>query len=363
MGPGIGLEIGNSFFMFEPNGHFSYFSGRAIDREVIIEYIEKGLIDCMHSYGEKSDFSREDAIHAIMELNKLNKKIDVWIDHSGSINNLSKGRMGGMGDVRESSPYHLDLTVKYGFKFFWLGRGSSTFVHETPIRLSKFICIFDSKHLLNSSINIVKEFTKHVLAVFGNKKYAMHKDYRLLKVQTMRDGQKIFEFLRSDNYWKGVGMGANSKGLAYTISKQNLKSLIKIRGYMIIYTHLGKNSDCKDVIAEETKEALRNLALEYKNGNIYVTTTSKLLNYYVTRKYLKWEKEVAADVTYIRISGVYDPLSGRDFMPDSKQLQGITFYVPEPEKTKVFLGSEEIRNMQINPPDYIGRKSIMFPLN
>lgn len=363
MGPGIGLEIGNSFFMFEPNRHFSYFSNKKKDQEVIREYIKNGLIDCMHSYGEKHDFSREDAKRSIMELNKLNSNIDVWIDHSYEVDNLGNDITGGMGDVKGSIVYHSDLIVEYGFKFFWLGRLSSVIVQERPIKLDMFISIFDSDHILNSSINMVKEFAKHILAVFGYKKYAMHKDYRVVKVKSLRDGQRVFEFIRCSGHWRGVGEGADSKGLAYMLSKGNLKSLIKNHGYTIIYTHLGKNSDCKDVIAKETQEALWNLSSEYKSGNIYVTTTSKLLNYNIRRKYLKWEKEVSSDFTYIKISGVHDPLSCRDFMPDSKQLQGITFYVPEPGKTRVFLGTEEIRNMQINPPDCIGRKSIMFPLN
>ncbi len=71
---------------------------------------------------------------------------------------------------------------------------------------------------------------------------------------------------------------------------------------------------------------------------------------------------MVSDFTYIKISGVHDPLSGRDFMLDSKQLQGVTFYVPEPEKTRVFLDTEEVKNIQINPPDYSGCKSVMFPL-
>ena len=45
---------------------------------------------------------------------------------------------------------------------------------------------------------------------------------------------------------------------------------------MIVYTHLGKNKDCNQVIAPESQDALRNLRAS-RMGNIYVTTTSKLL--------------------------------------------------------------------------------------
>ena len=73
-------------------------------------------------------------------------------------------------------------------------------------------------------------------------------------------------------------MGSDdSKGLAKHISPAVLKRLKKNHGYMIVYTHLGMNRGCNNVIAEESQKALRYLSRQYENGNIYVTTTSKLL--------------------------------------------------------------------------------------
>jgi hypothetical protein len=72
--------------------------------------------------------------------------------------------------------------------------------------------------------------------------------------------------------------------------------------------------------------------------------------------------KTAPGSTRIHIFGVHDPLSGKAFLPDLDQLQGVTFYVPDPERTVVFLGGEEVKAMKINPEDYTGRKSIMFPL-
>jgi hypothetical protein len=362
MGKGVGLEIGNSFFMFHPDAKFAYFSGRKKDQEVISDYINTGIIDSLHSYGDKRDFTRQDAVRSISELNKLDRKIDVWIDHSYTIDNISAS-MGGMADIKASHVYHADLTRQYGFKFFWLNRVTSVLGQERPISLDMFTGIFDPNHKIDSSINMLKEFSKHVLAVFGNDKYAMQKDYRLVRVHTLRDGNKVFEFIRYANFWSGICEGADSKGLAYVLSNINLEHLIENNGYMIVYTHLGKNSDCKDVIAEDTQEALRNLALEYNRGNIYVASTSKLLNYYVTRKYLKWKYEKSVSGAFlIHISGVYDPLVSKMSIPNHEQLQGITFYVPDTEKTRVYIGEKEIMGLKKNPTDYTGRKSVMFPI-
>jgi len=202
-----------------------------------------------------------------------------------------------------------------------------------------------------------KEFAKNVLAVFGNKKYGMHKSYDLMRIAKLDDGQKVYEFLRFDNYWKGVATGATSKRLAYVISKRTLDRLKEVNGYMIVYTHLGKNSDCSQVIAKETQIALRDLASEYERGDIYITTTSKLLNYYLNHKYLNWSYETKADETIITIYGVEDPVFG-SFVPTTKNLQGITFYLPDKYRTRIYIRNKEITNIQRNPRDYTGRESI-----
>jgi hypothetical protein len=51
----------------------------------------------MHSYGKKSDFTREDAIKSLAELKKNNCKIDVWVDHDRSISNLGDDSRSGWG--------------------------------------------------------------------------------------------------------------------------------------------------------------------------------------------------------------------------------------------------------------------------
>jgi len=204
---------------------------------------------------------------------------------------------------------------------------------------------------------MVKEFAKNVLAVFGNRKYAMHKSYDLVRIAKLNDGQKVYEFLRFDNYWKGVAEGATSKRLAYVISQQTLERLKEVGGYMVVYTHLGKNSDCSQVIAEETQIALRDLASEYQKGNIYVTTTSKLLNYYLNHKYLNWSYETKGDEIIITISGVEDLVFG-SFVPTTEDLQGITFYIPDKDKTRIYINDKEITNIQRNPPDYEERESV-----
>lgn len=358
MGEGVGLEIGNSFVMYAPpTCAFSYFSGNPGNAQIIGKFIKAGYIDFMHSYGEKADFTRKDAIKAIEELSKNGYKVDVWVDHAKTPDNLGDDTTFGLGDHPGSIAYHSDLTLAYGIKFVWLGRITTIIGQSVPISLKTFSSIYDSRHPVPSLINMGKEFAKNVLAVFGNKKYGMHKSYDLIRIAKLDDGQKAYEFLRFDNYWKGIATGATSKRLAYVISKRTLDRLKEINGYMIVYTHLGKNSDCSQVIAKETQIALRDLASGYEKGNIYVTTTSKLLNYYLNHKYLNWSYETKGDEIIITISSVEDPVFG-SFVPTIQDLQGITFYVPNKDKTRIYINNKEITNIQRNPPDSKDRESI-----
>ena len=362
LGKGVGLEIGNSFFFYEPPTEaISYFLGEPNVAKVFISLIRAGYIDTMHSYGKKRDFIREDAVAALRELKQNNCKIEVWVDHSKTRDNFGDDVTFGLGDHPESPIYHADISLAYGIKFVWLGRVTMITGQSVPITLKTFINIFDREHAVHSIINITKEFAKNFLAVFGNDKYAIHKNNELVRIATLNDGQKVYEFIRFDNYWQGVATGANVQNLAYVISRETLKDLIEDNGYMIVYTHLGRNYKRSQFIPKITQNALRNLASEYEDGNIYITTTSKLLNYYINHKYLIWNYENLDDETIIHITHIEDPIVGK-FVPTVQNLQGITFYVPDKDKTTVLIDEEKITNIQRNSSDFSGRESVTIPL-
>lgn len=362
MGEGLGLEIGNSFFFYEPADQaISYFLSSPSVRESIISFIKLGQIDVMHSYGKKSDFTREDAVKSLTELKKNNCKLDVWVDHDRSISNFGDDVTFGLGDHPDSKAYHADLTLNYGIKFVWLGRVTMITGQSTPITLGTYTRIYDSQYPVHSLINVSKEFGKNILAFLGNKKYRMHKNNDLVKITTLDDGKKVYEFIRFDNYWKGVSTGADAEGLAYVISKKVIDRLKEVNGYMIVYTHFGKNKNSTQYIPKTTQDALRNLEKEYREGNIFVTTTSKLLNYYINHKYLNWSYQSKDNEAMIHIHSVKDPIFG-PFIPKQEDLQGITFYIPNKRKTRVYLEEQELENIQSNPVDHTGRESVTIPL-
>jgi hypothetical protein len=357
-GKGVGLYIGNSFFFYEvPASSISYFNNDPFVRETIKNFIKSGQIDVLHSYGKKSDFKRQDAIAALSELRDNNLMVDVWVDHTKSSDNFGNDVTLGHGDIIGSAGYHADVTIEYGIKFLWLGRVTMITGQSIPITLKTFTNIFDKDHPIYSILNMGKEFGKHILGILGSRKYAMHKTNDLVKIITLDDGQRAYEFMRFDNYWRGVGTGANCRNLAYSISKKSLDRLQENAGYMIVYTHLGMNSDCHQYICQETKSALRNLARKYADGHIFITSTSKLLNYYINNKYLNWSFEKKKGEIIIRIDNIEDPVFG-SFIPSIKELDGMTFYVPDKNQVKIYLNDTKLLDIQRNAPDYTKRESV-----
>jgi len=360
VGPGIGLEIGNSFFPYTPDDSFAYFSSRPADREVIETLIKTGYIDCLHSYGDGAR-SRADALRALEEFEHSRCKLDVWVNHAQASSNFGKDTAPGVGDVVGSPVYHADATLAYGIKFVWKGRLSSVVGHGVPFTLASFRRILDRAHPGHTALNIARELAKTALAYAGNRRFAIHRHNQLLRVDRLEDGQRIYEFKRCNNHWRGISHGADCAGLAYVIRPKALADLIAAEGYMVIYTHLGVGPDHPPFIPIETRSALRGLAETYQAGDIYVTTTSRLLNYYLNHRYLQWSHEFNDEgATRITIRGVADPIAGPR-LPKLAALQGITFYVPDRHRARLYLNGHLVSSIVRNPADYTGRESISIP--
>jgi len=215
--------------------------------------------------------------------------------------------------------------------------------------------IFDIKYPLYSTIGMIKTLAKIVLDIFGHKKYNYFKNNKLINISTMTDGQKIYEFVRFNNYYKGAAKGDSFEELNYSISRKVLDRLKKVEGYSIVYVHLGKNFNLNSKNGKKTTSALNNLKQECENGNIYVDTTIEILNYYVHTKYLKWYTRETNGCCNIIIQAIDDPVFG-SYVPTLENLKNITFYMNN--KVKLFIENREIKNVKYNPPDQTGRKSV-----
>ena len=359
VGPGIGLEIANSFFPYAPDDSFSYFSSRPEEKYTIQTLIQAGLIDTIHSFGDGVD-TRAEAARILESLDKSGCKLDVWVNHSQAPSNFGDGTAPGLGDVRESSSYHADLTLEYGIRYVWLGAGTSLLGNNIPHNLRLFANIVDQRHLARTSQLVARQIAKIGAGRLGSPRAQLHRKNTLMHVTKLRDDQPIFEFLRTNNYWDGLAKGHDSFGLAYVLRTDALDGLINSGGASIIYTHIGKGFQEPPYISGDTVKALQGLAGKYRDGELYVTTVSRLLNYISCHKYLEWSCEEDGDNVRINIETVNDPLRGR-WIPTAADLQGLCFYSDCPERTQIFIGSERVTGLVKSPADETGRCSVMIP--
>jgi hypothetical protein len=357
LGQGIGLEIGNSFLPTRVKDTFAYFSKRPQDREIIKTFIRAGFIDCLHSYGERT-FTRHQVLTILEALDHDGCKLKTWIDHSAVPSNLGPDNSQGLGDVPDSPVYHADLSLAYGFKFAWMGRGTDVLGQEVPFTSRAFTRIFDPTHPWSSLKHLLRQSTKTILSQVGLKRLAIHRRNLLLQPTRLRDGNRIFEFIRCNNHWHKPR--PSSLKLAYMLRPQALETLIASGGATILYTHLGF-IDPPELIPLPTRAALGHLADTVHKGDLFVTTTTRLLTYCLTHRYLKWDYHLSpGNVVHITIKAIDDPITGLR-PPTPEEIQGITFYVPDRQKVSLRLGDQRLSHITRNAKDHRGQESISVP--
>ena len=115
MGPGVGLEVGNSIYFDMPPDQFAYWNTDDAGREMVRALIRSGHIDCLHSYGDLAT-TRQHAARALDELDRHGCRLEVWVDHGTAVTNFGSDIMRGHGDEVGHEAYHADLTTRYGIK-------------------------------------------------------------------------------------------------------------------------------------------------------------------------------------------------------------------------------------------------------
>ncbi len=276
MGPGVGLEVGNTIYFDMPPGHFSYWNASEADREKIQALIRSGHIDCLHSYGDLAT-SRAHAGRALDEMVKHNCRIHVWVDHAVAPTNFGPDIMQGHGDEPHHAAYHADLTLSYGIRHIWRGRATSVIGQDCPFSLQ---AIATPRHPIVSARTLAKEAAKQVLARRGHPKYGPQAGNRLSVPGRLRDGQEIREFIRCNPSWGGVSCHDRGDAIHEVLNRRFLDRLVERGGPCILYTHLGKleRGETKRHFRHAVVAAFRLLAEYKQTGKLQVTTTARLLD-------------------------------------------------------------------------------------
>jgi len=352
MGPGVGLEVGNSIYFDMPPNQFAYWNTDDVGREMVRTLIKSGHIDCLHTYGDLAT-TRKYVTRALDELARYDCKLEVWTDHGTAATNFGSDIMQGHGDEPGHEAYHADLTIDYGIKYVWRGRVTSVLGQDIPAKLGG---ILKKNHPIASSRTLLKEAAKRKLAHRGNHKYAMHGPNETLRPSVLRDERPVYEFMRCNPHWGGVSSCDQGRRIGEVLTDEMLDRLIERGGTCILYTHLGKIDNLIVPFNKIAVEAFRRLAEAFQSGSILVTTTRRLLGY---RRAVRetafnshWdEKVLRIDLNTQVVENSIGGLAAAD-------LCGLTFYVPDPKATCMTIDGQEVTDIKRNPPDHTGRPSV-----
>jgi hypothetical protein len=241
------------------------------------------------------------------------------------------------GDVPHSPAYHLDLTRQAGIRYFWLSQLTHLVGQSTK---------WTAKNLLKNQLQkaiAIKNRRRQIDPFFSN---------RIMEEVALRDHSTVKAFLRFINPW-GSHSRTDINNLPYQLSAHVLAELIRNQGYMVLYTHLGNNLRGREILPAEPAQALQRLAGLHQSGKIFVTTTTRLLKYYEIWHDLQYEIETRNGVTEIRLH--FSNLS-----PQAEELQGLTFFCREPQKTTISYRQQAIP-ITVNATDLTGRRSLSIP--
>ena len=352
MGPGVGLEVGNSIYFDMPPEQFAYWNTDEAGREMIRMLIQTGYIDCLHSYGDLAT-TRKHAAQALDELTRHDCKLEVWVDHGTAVTNFGPDIMQGHGDEIDHEAYHADLTIGYGIKYVWCGRVTSITGQDIPGNLNG---IFKWRHPVASGRTLLKEVAKRKLARKGNHKYAMHGPNETLCPTVLRDKSQVYEFMRCNPYWGGVSSCDQGRHIGEVQTDGMVDRLIRRGGTCVLYTHLGKIDNPGIPFDQTAVEAFRRLAEAFRSGRILVTTTRRLLGYRRAVREICFESSWDSKGLHIE----FGTKSSKSLTGElsSMDLCGLTFYVPTPEKTRITVDGCEIANLVHNAPDHTGQPSV-----
>ena len=357
MGPGVGLEVGNSIYFDMPSDQFAYWNTDDAGREMVRTLIRSGHIDCRHSYGDLAT-TRAHAGRALDELARHDCKLEVWIDHGTAATNFGADIMAGHGDEPDHEAYHADLTVQHGVRYVWRGRVTSIVGQDAPAKLSG---IFTRRHPLASTRTLLKEAVKRRLGRSGNAKYAMHGPNETLRPVVLRDGVPVYEFMRCNPHWGGVSSCDQGRHIGEVLTGAMLGRLVSRGGTCILYTHLGKIDDPRVPFNEEAVAGFRRLAGAYSDGEVLVTTTRRLLGFRRAMREIAFtasrdDRGVRIDLTG-EVQAEKSPVGALSL----SDLSGLTFYAPDCETARVLMDGRELPDIQRNGPDHTGRPSVSLP--
>ena len=371
LGPGLGLEVGNSFWFYnqyyemDTNKAANYTSAETTDTSfvrgrgisifrglsdsltsyapILLDLIDAGYIDCLHSYGDFAGdgFNRDLAHQAAGLLRGRGLTVPVFVNHGGREDKDNLGDAPwAQGDDADTRHYHADLTTQCGMRFLWRGQVTH--------------CLGQDGN--SSLVNSAKTAYEWLQDLWHRDQDFPH-DNELVHPYRLDDGQMVYEFVRYMNPW-GRHSTPQESYIADQVGPGEVDKLIDNEGYLIFYTCLGTARQ-RPFLSPATVDALRYIKKRSDEGELFVSTTARLLSYYVCHKYVHWHTTESGDTLCVVIDSVASEVDV-SYVPQPSRLQGLTFYVPDGRPVCLSIGGTALPFVY-NEKDDTGRRSISVP--
>ena len=356
-GMGLGLEAGNSFWFCDNTGQSTFTvldSAGELNEEsaaVIADFIRAGYIDALNTYGYFSggEFQPAMADKGLEFFDEYDLSVAIWVNNEEEEDFQCIGRMTNqLGDNPESAFYHAYLLPHLGVRYVELG-GYTNVVGQEAVP--------DIKRWFKKAYEFVISVWRSTKA----RKLDLDWNNRLINPHYLDDGQLFLRFKRFVNtqgHTSFAGLDVNYT--ARQLDSEILDQLTQLEGYMVVYTRLGGNESYSEWIPEDARKALRGLANRFRGGRILVTTVSRLLDYYIVHRFLDWDWRKEEGGYIIDINGLTIPIEV-SFNLTEEMLQGLTFYTPDPETTRIFFRGEIISALNVHSPGESEAGSVSIP--
>ncbi len=359
-GDGLGLEVADSFWIWSHLGNMALYHGSAHGKLIqsreysnIVSMIEAGYIDTMHGFGEwreEAGLPRPRLQEALAELGRLGVHPTTYVNHGGLNMRHNMGGVWGYyqeGDLPSSEHYCLDLLLEHGFKYFW----TDVFFEnekfgENKLLSKKQAATLAAKYNARRFLKPKDIAQDRALAAVRAALSCNDEDEivelianNLLVPVTMRDGNKVMCFKR----YRGE-YSPDSANFAHQVNAKRLEELIDSEAAAVVYQHFGvwrpmampkgytgeaKKSSRTPLLDENAIWAFRFLAEKYKNKEVFITTTSRLLEYLRIVDNLELDIIDNSEKIVVNIKGVMCPAYGYE-KKHAEELQGLSIRSTRP---------------------------------
>ena len=279
------------------------------------------------------------------------------MDHAIAPSNFGADIMRGSGDLPGSDVYHADLTCDFGIQYVWRGRVTSVIGQDVPRRLSG---IYDFAHPIASAKTLAKEAIKGVAGTAESREICdpraeSHPARCDAARRAARAGvlsqQSVLGRRREGRHGRG-GRGDSDRSDARHVDRAR-------RDVHFLYAP-GENSAGEEPFEAPTRAAFERVAQRYEAGRLLVVTTRRLLG--MRRAVCEARVAETRDASGLHLDvrlPVQNDAAGRLALGD---LDGLTIYVDDPQRTRVSVEGREVVNLVRNAADHTGRGSVSLPL-